>query len=85
MKKDTTYLLGGVALVGLLYYLYSKKTSTTANDTSNFANAGGVIGGDCCVNKRCPPGTLCQTWYTQTTPTMRMKHCGCSGYDMRTK
>jgi hypothetical protein len=29
MKKDTTYLLGGVALVGLLYYLYSKKTSTT--------------------------------------------------------
>ena len=76
MKKNTMYLLSGVVLVGLAYYLYNK------NSTDSFANASGD-GGDCCVGKICPRGSLCQTWYTQTTPTTRMKHCGCRFEDMR--
>jgi hypothetical protein len=38
MNKNTMYLLGGVALVGLAYYLYNKNSQTTANNSNSFAN-----------------------------------------------
>ena len=48
MKKNTMYILGGVALVGVAYYLYNKNKPTTQTNSSGFANATGRI--------PCPPG-----------------------------
>ena len=48
MKKDTMYILGGVAVVGLAYYLYKKNQTSTSNNTSGFANISGKT--------PCPPG-----------------------------
>jgi hypothetical protein len=38
MNKNTMYLLGGVALVGLAYYLYNRNQQSTANNSNSFAN-----------------------------------------------
>jgi hypothetical protein len=69
---------------GFDYASGSNGAGTYKDDLLDFSYADGA-GGDCCVGKVCPRGSLCQTWYTQTTPTMRMKHCGCRFEDMRTK
>lgn len=42
MKKNTMYILGGVALVGVAYYLYNKNKPTTQTNSSGFANAIGT-------------------------------------------
>lgn len=44
MKKNTMYILGGVALVGVAYYLYNKNKPTTQTNSSGFAN---LSGGNC--------------------------------------
>ena len=38
MKKETMYILGGVAVVGLAYYLYNRNQQST----TPFANATGI-------------------------------------------
>jgi hypothetical protein len=50
MKKNTMYILGGVALVGLAYYLYNRNQKSTANNSSSFANLSGAPCGSCGAN-----------------------------------
>ena len=62
MKKNTMYILGGVALVGIAYYLYKKKQPiATPNESSNFANIGGTTG---CSPNPCPAGFECREYTT---------------------
>ena len=44
------YILGGVAIVGLAYYLFKKPTTTPSN-SSSFANVSGPCGG-CGYNQK---------------------------------
>jgi hypothetical protein len=64
------YILGGVALVGLAYYLYnrSKQPSIEVN-LPGFANA---TGGKCSCSP-CPAGFTCREYQTASG----VKKCGC--------
>lgn len=67
MKNNTMYILGGVALVGIAYYLYNKNKPTTQTNSSGFANIVGstdfkVVGQPQKSNIRCggcPPNSQC--------------------------
>ena len=60
MKKETMYILGGVAVVGLAYYLFKKPTTTPSN-SSSFSNLTGNEGRCCGGGSACPPGYTCTT------------------------
>ncbi len=64
MKKETMYILGGVAVVGLAYYLFKKPTTTPSN-SSSFANANGYCGGYANLSGRCGAG---EVWTEVTFP-----------------
>lgn len=68
MKKNTMYILGGVAVVGLAYYLYNRNKQSTIEVTlPAFANLVGstdfkVVGQPQKGNARCggcPPNSQC--------------------------
>lgn len=68
MKKNTMYILGGVALVGVAYYLYNRnKQATITINAPAFANLVGskdfkVVGQPQKSNIRCggcPPNSQC--------------------------
>lgn len=68
MKKETMYILGGVAVVGLAYYLYNRnKQATITINAPAFANLVGskdfkVVGTPEKSNVRCggcPVGSQC--------------------------
>ena len=67
MKKNTMYILGGVAVVGLAYYLYNKNKQNIASSTSSFANLsgrGGCTCPTCRSGQECVSGTNPQTGQT---------------------
>ena len=69
MNKQTMYIIGGVALVGLAYYLFKKPTTTPSN-SSAFAN---LSGSGSCSCPTCPTGFTCQQWTTRNGT----KKCDC--------
>lgn len=51
------YILGGVALVGVAYYLYTKNKPSATPSTSSFSN---LEGGGGCLPNPCPAGFECR-------------------------
>jgi hypothetical protein len=70
MNKNTMYLLGGVALVGLAYYLYNRNQQSSTSNTTPFAN---LSGSGSCTCPTCPAGFTCQQYTTRNGT----KLCGC--------
>jgi len=72
MKKETMYILGGVAVVGLAYYLFKKPTATPSN-SSSFANLSGPCGS-------CGANLKYSTFYVYNPSTGRTETVsGCLG------
>ena len=67
------YILGGVALVGLAYYLYNRNQKSTANNSSSFANLSGPCGS-------CGANLKYSTFYVYNPSTGRTETVsGCLG------